>query len=477
MRKSLTLRLTLYFGVASTLVLVAIGYLIGATVERHFADLDRADLESRKELVRRVLAKARTAAELADAAPALEDALAGQMDIFVQVAGSDGRPIYVTPDAAFPARWPGVGGTAEDELAAWAQRGHEYRGLRTILTTEAAGRVTLTLGMNIDYHSQFMHAFYRTLWAAIAAGIVLTAVLGWLAARRGIAPVRDMARVARNITATRLDDRLAVGSLPVELVDLADAFNAMLARLEDSFRRLSEFSSDLAHELRTPIGNLMTQTQVALARSRSADEYRDVLYSNVEEFDRLARMIADMLFLAKADNGLIVPRSETVDLASEVRDLFDYYDAFVEERGVKLAVDGEGSISGERLMIRRAIGNLVSNAVNHSPPGGQVDVRIGAAADGSVRLSVENRGETIPAEHLPRLFDRFYRVDPARQRLSEGAGLGLAITKSIVAAHHGTVRAYSKDGVTRVEMVFPKGNGAFLAADATPSRVNAPTQG
>ena len=150
-----------------------------------------------------------------------------------------------------------------------------------------------------------------------------------------------MTRVAQRITASRLHDRLPMASLPTELVDLATAFNGMLARLEDSFRRLSEFSSDLAHELRTPIGSLMTQTQVALSRTRSAEEYREVLYSNSEEYDRLARMIADMLFLAKADNGLIVPRSETVDLAVEVRELFEFYDALAEDRAVRLALAGE----------------------------------------------------------------------------------------------------------------------------------------
>jgi two-component system heavy metal sensor histidine kinase CusS len=264
-----------------------------------------------------------------------------------------------------------------------------------------------------------------------------------------------MARVAHNITASRLDDRLSVDTLPVELVDLADAFNAMLGRLEDSFRRLSEFSSDLAHELRTPISNLLTHTQVALQRSRSTEEYREVLYSNIEEFERLARTISDMLFLAKADNGLIVPRTEVVDLANEVRDLFDYYDALVDERGVRLGLTGEGTVPGERLMIRRAISNLLSNAVNHTPRGGTISVRIDREDTGGVRVAVENNGETIPSEHLPRLFDRFYRVDPARQRLGEGAGLGLAITKSIVAAHRGFVRAFSADGITRVEMIFP----------------------
>jgi len=461
MRHSLTLRLTLFFAVVSTAVLIAVGYLVGTAVERHFVELDRADLEAKSELVRHLFAKIRSPAELGEVAPRLEAVLIGQMDVFVRVAGSDGKVVYLTSGANFPAYW--LSGSAReaqtpDEIATWAEDGHLYRGIRTVAPTEmAGGPATLALGINIDHHREFMHAFYRMLWAAIALGIVLTALLGWLAARRGLAPVTNMARVARNITASRLDDRLPVEALPVELVDLAEAFNAMLSRLQDSFRRLTDFSSDLAHELRTPISNLMTHTEVALSRARTADEYRDVLYSNVEEFDRLARMIADMLFLAKAGNGLIVPRSEAVDLASEVRDLFEYYDALVGERGVHLAMSGEGSVRGERLMIRRAISNLLSNAVNHTSRGESIHVRIDRVDGDSVRLTVENRGATIPAEHLPRLFDRFYRVDPARQRLSEGAGLGLAITKSIVAAHRGIVQAFSASGVTRIEIVFPAG--------------------
>jgi two-component system heavy metal sensor histidine kinase CusS len=228
-----------------------------------------------------------------------------------------------------------------------------------------------------------------------------------------------------------------------------------LSRLEDSFRRLSEFSSDLAHELRTPIANMMTQTQVALSRARPADEYREVLYSISEEFDRLARMISDMLFLAKADNGQIVPRSAAVDLANEVRELFEFYDALAEDRGVGMALIGEGTVGGERLMIRRAISNLLSNAINHTPRGGRINVRIEEADGGKVRLAVENTGDGIAAEHLPRLFDRFYRIDPSRHRSTEGAGLGLAITKSIARAHRGTVNAYSADGLTRIEILFP----------------------
>lgn len=348
------------------------------------------------------------------------------------------------------------------ELVSWEHDGQIYHGFATSVPTNAAAlpRAVVAVALSFAAHREFMAEFYEILWLAIAAGILSTGLLGWIAAGRGLAPVREMTQVAQSITASRLHDRLPTAALPMELVELAAAFNAMLARLEDSFGRLSEFSSDLAHELRTPIGSLMTQTHVALSRPRSADEYREVLYSNSDEYERLARMIADMLFLAKSDNGLIVPRSERVDLANEVRELIEFYDALAEDHGVRLALAGNGAVTGERLMLRRAISNLLSNAINHTPRGGCVNVRIERAEGGAVRLSVENPGEGIAAEHLPRVFDRFYRVDPSRQRSTDGAGLGLAITKSIVAAHNGTVRAISMGGLTRFEILFPPPSSA-----------------
>ena len=157
---------------------------------------------------------------------------------------------------------------------------------------------------------------------------------------------------------------------------MALAFNDMLSRLEGSFRRLVEFSSDLAHELRTPINNLMTQTQVVLSRPRSADNYRETLYSNLEEYERLARTISDMLFLAKADHGMLVPRWESVDLAVQVRQLFEFYEALADSQGIGLTLSGEGLALGDPLMLRRALGNLLSNAIRHTPRGGTIEMRI-----------------------------------------------------------------------------------------------------
>jgi two-component system heavy metal sensor histidine kinase CusS len=222
----------------------------------------------------------------------------------------------------------------------------------------------------------------------------------------------------------------------------------------------------------------MTQTQVALSQTRSADQYREVLYSNLEEYERLARMIADMLFLAKADNRLIVPSSESVDLAAEVRDLFGYYEAFAEDQGVSLTLRGAAPVRGDRLMIRRALSNLLSNAIRHTPRGESVNVAIEQHQSGEIQLTVENPGEDIAPEHLPRLFDRFYRADPARHKArGDGAGLGLAITRSIIAAHAGTIQAFSANGLTRFEATFPAACSHIDAAHPHDEPARAAEQG
>jgi two-component system heavy metal sensor histidine kinase CusS len=459
--KSITFRLTLFFSTASTAVLLVVGTLIGGLVERHFEEQDLTELNGKLELVRHALAKVRSESDLAEVPQNLSDALVGHPALSVAVIGPDHRLLFTSPDAIFAADLlesePLKDTSKRANLITWEKDGQAYRGFTAKAVTGVAGYppATVALAINIEHHRMFMAAFRNNLWLAITAGIVLTALLGWIAARRGLAPVREMADIAKGVSASHLGDRLPQETVPTELIDLAMAFNEMLARLENSFQRLSDFSSDLAHELRTPISNLMTQTQVAISKERPANEYREILYSNLEEYERLARMIADMLFLAKADNGLIVPNSEKVDLGTEVRNLFGFYEAFAEEQGVSLTLTGGSAVQGDRLMLRRALSNLLSNAIRHTPKGGGISVLIDQPFPGKTRLTVENSGMTIPSEHLPRLFDRFYRVDPSRQKASDGAGLGLAITKSIVEAHKGAIRAFSSHGSTRFEITFP----------------------
>lgn len=459
-RRSITAQLTLLFAAASTVVLLLLGWLIGTSVERHFEEQDMELLTGKLELTAHALEKIHARSEL-DALPRqLGDALIGHHGLEVVVMAPDGQTLFATPGADFP----------RTLLASLRQNGPArpqdwqtkdslpLRGISAAVRTGIPDMAPaiVAVATNIAHHEHFMGSFRTKLWSVVALAAALTGFLGWAAVRRGLAPLRALRQEAEGITARRLDRRLRVDSIPVELAELAETLNNMLIRLEDSFRRLSDFSSDLAHELRTPVSNLLTQTQVTLTRARTADEYRDILASNAEEFERLSRMIGDMLFLAKADNDLIVPHREAIRLADEVRGLFEFYEALAEEKGIALSASGSAIVSGDRLMLRRAINNLISNAVRHAPAGGGIAVRIDGAGSGTVTLSVENRGETIPAEHLPRLFDRFYRVDASRHRFSDGAGLGLAITRSILRAHGGDVVADSQAGKTRFDLIIPE---------------------
>jgi len=260
----------------------------------------------------------------------------------------------------------------------------------------------------------------------------------------------------RRVSANERAREIPPESVPRELSDLALSFNEMLRRMDDSFQRLENFNADIAHELRTPITNLMTQSQVALSRARTIDEYREILYSNVEEYDRMAQMVGDMLFLAQTDNGGSKRESIAIDLAAEINALFDYYEAWADERDVSLRLAGTVTVVGDRLLFQQALGNLLSNAIRHSPSGGTVLIELGRADDGAATIAVENPGTPIPAEDLSKIFDRFYRVDPSRQRGGEGAGLGLAIVKSIIDLHEGTIEASSDDRGTRFHIKIPE---------------------
>lgn len=470
-RASITLHLTLLFAVASAAVLIGVGVLVSQRVEVHFEQQDLTELTGKLELVRHRLARVHAPDELNDVAASLADALVGHHDLAVRVIAPDGRELFASGHADLPAALIARAAVeAPIKPLVWRHADRSYRGIAAVAATGIPGQppVTVALALDIDHHLVFMSAFHDSLALAIAGGIALTALLGWAAARRGLAPMRAMARVTQDISASRLGERLPLAAVPVELVELASALNGMLARLEASFQRLSDFSSDLAHELRTPISNLRTQTEVAVSKVRSAEEYREVLYSNLEEYERLARMITDMLFLAQADHGLMVPRHEHVDLAAEVRALFAFYDAYTEERGVGLALSGTGGIEGDPLMMRRALGNLLSNAIRHTARGGTIRVRIATGLSGETGISVENPGQAIPSEHLQRVFERFHRVDPSRQKTSDGVGLGLAITKSIVQAHGATIGAACVDGRTRFEIRFPAFASGGLGGQSEP---------
>lgn len=465
--RPLTVRLALLYAASSLLILLAVAFYMIHVVDEHFVEQDLTEMRGKLELASRLVAKARLAGT--DRRPLLrqlDDALVGHHHLALALYEGD-QKVYAHGTAEFPPALLARAATRpmEAPLVSWRRADDHFRGLSLRLAAEG-GPVGDLLAVAVDtrHHREFLENFKLTLGVVLALATALAVMLGWAVARVGLAPLRQMAQLAREITADRLNTRLPADRVPPELDDLASSFNAMLDRLRDSIERLSAFATDLAHEMRTPVSNLMMQTQVMLTQARTPDEYREVLASNLEEYERLARTVGDMLFLAKADNGLIVPTREDVDLANEIADLFDYYEALAEDSGVRLACSGAAVVSGDRLMLRRAMSNLLSNAIRYSPRGGEVRVTLTESA-GKAGVSVENPCQEMPAGNLDRLFDRFYRADPARRETGDGAGLGLAITRSIARAHGGDIAVSASTAGIRFEMALPR----FTTATRAPA--------
>ena len=232
----------------------------------------------------------------------------------------------------------------------------------------------------------------------------------------------------------------------------------MLDRLHRSFQRLSQFSADMAHDLRTPINNLMVQTQVALSQPRAVDEYQTLLASNVEEYERLARMVENMLFLARADHADFVLHKQRLDACNELQRIADYFEGVAEDAQVQLTIDARGTVDADPILFRRAVNNLVANAIRYTPEGGVIRLATKQVQDG-IAITVTNPGIGIQSEHIPLLFERFYRVDDARSDSASSTGLGLAIVQSIMMLHGGRAEVESvADAMTMFRLVFPSAN-------------------
>lgn len=314
----------------------------------------------------------------------------------------------------------------------------------------------LQLGVNTHEVADRSSQFRLSLLAFLASGTAFAFACAHFIVKLALRPLDDISRTARNITRRRLDTRIDENSLPVELVSLAHSFNSMLERLEDSFSRLSHYSANLAHELRTPINTLMIESDIALSKDRSPEEYRRVITSGLEEYGRLSWTIDRLLFLARAELESGELDRQRVDLGEAVEDVLDYFSDAAEENGVTLKCDGTGVLMLDQTLFRRAVSNLVSNAIAHTPQGGLVLVSVLQSEKGEARITVTDNGCGIEQVHLPRIFDRFYRVASNGARKTDGTGLGLAIVKTIMQMHGGTVSIESCPGQgTTVTLDFP----------------------
>lgn len=308
----------------------------------------------------------------------------------------------------------------------------------------------LPLAIAAAQRDAFIARAWRVMFWTLAAGAAATGVLAWCITQRILASVRRLGDTANRIGAQALHERLPADAVPAELAPAAQAFNAMLDRLQDAFSRLSGFSSDLAHDLRAPIHRLLTATQVTLSQPRSADDYRAVLESAVADYERIGRLIENILFLARADHAQTRLHAEWQDLHGRLAAMVEFFGLLAEERGLQLALDVQGGLRAwaDEVLLARAVGNLLTNALRHARPGSVVTLSAHAPAPGTARISVANEGEPIGPAHQAAIFQRRYRVEnPATET---GSGLGLAIVKSVMDLHGGRVGVRSAPGLPTV---------------------------
>lgn len=468
---SLATRLTFFISLATILAFAAFTGIMLHSVEKHFAEQDINDLKQVSATLNTLLTAPDTpeTEKIAN----IHSALAGYRNISVLLRSRDNPELYRSPNgpdlspilatAHFAQelksermfRWEGSGMRHMEGHSSGEMQPTSYRVIASTLRTNDQA-YTLLIALSIDFHLHYLDELKRNLMMSAAVISLLIIVIVLIAVRKGHQPLRNVSMKIKNITSENLDVRLEPARVPIELEQLVVSFNQMIGKIEDVFRRQANFSADIAHEMRTPITNLVTQTEIALSKPRTVKELEDVLYSSLEEYNRMAKMVSDMLFLAQADENLLIPESIPLDLQTETMKVFEFFEAWAEEREVRLTFVGEPAlVAGDPLMIRRVINNLLSNAIRYTPRGMSVTVQV-TTQGSQVVYCVENPGTPIAPEHLPRLFDRFYRVDPSRQRKGENSGIGLAIVKSIVRAHHGKIHVTSDSVATRFIIELPK---------------------
>ena len=458
---SITFRLTLLYMLSAAGILTVCCVLVYWTLARNVDHLAGQFLEDEVQDIRAALHELPDNPRSLDAEIRMEGAYP---NYYARIMDGQGREFEVTPhmgNVVPSSQFPHPAGATESStqfIKIQASDGRWY------LLTSAWGLVgragdtqmVIQVALDVSREERLVRSFGGRLAKIILLGLGLSAAAGVVAAGMGMRPLTQITAAAQRIGPTQLHERIGSTHWPQELTALAEAFDGMLERLEDSFARLSQFSADMAHELRTPINNLMGEAEVSLSKPRTTEEYQRVLASSLEECGRLSRLIDSMLFLARAENAETELKRSALDVRREMEAVREYYDVVAEEQGVEVACAGEGKLNADPLLFRQALGNLVSNALHYTPRGGKVLISVAPPSDGWMDVAVTDTGTGIDPEHLPRIFDRFDRADRSRSQHPQGLGLGLAIVKSILALHGGTVAIKSAPGTgTTVILKFP----------------------
>ncbi len=462
--QSITARLVLYYSVCTGVVLLtAIAVLYWAVVAS-IANDDRHFLAEKLHVLRTMLQERPDDQSLLNEEVDWETRVLAHARYFVQIEDRGGRVLAQTPGldrsgiplGDFPAPIP-LGSTTPALTWARTPSGRRYllAAAQARLGSATTPQRIVRIALDVSHEDRILTDFRHIALLVLLAGVLVSALLGLLIARRGLRPIATMVETLRGTTAARLDQRIEPTAWPRELSSLALSLNGMLARLSEAFARISGYAADLAHELRSPLNNLRGEAEVALARRRSASEYRDVLESSLEETQRLAQLVDSLLFLAHAENPQAQLRRSEFAVRPEVDSLLEFYELSAEEAGIGVSCEGTAILHADRELVRRAVGNLLSNAIRHTAAGGVIRVTIAQARDGATGITVSDNGSGMDMIVQSQAFDRFYRGREARGR-GVGSGLGLAIVQSIMTLHGGRVDLASEPGQgTRVSLWFP----------------------
>lgn len=447
--RKLSLRLALMFALISVVLLGAVGFYLYHSLQREIAWRDDQALLGRLQHMQALIGDSKSVDSLR-ARPQLYENMLGNRDNMLWIVDSNGQSLIEINPLAVPlpslpkSSAPRLADSPDDPALrfAWVDISSPER------------RLTLIAGKYLGEREQMLSAYRWEVLTAVTIGALLAFLLGWGVSQRGLKPVRQLATRAATIDVQHLHVRLEAFNDLSELSALSHALNQMLSRLEQGFAQLSRFSEDLAHEMRTPLSNLMGQTQQTLGRTRSIEEYQNLLVSNQEEYERLARMIDSMLFLARTEQPKSSISRERIDLQELAGQLCEYFEGMGEERGIELINQASGTLYADAQLLRRALANLIANALRYAAPDTPVTISTMSAGNG-LEISVHNQGDAIAGEHLPHLFERFYRCDPSRNQPDDSGGLGLAIVRSIMQAHSGKVGVTSSNLGTAFLLTFP----------------------
>jgi two-component system, OmpR family, heavy metal sensor histidine kinase CusS len=459
--RSLTTRTTLLLGLIACGVTGALGAYFFLTAKNAITEHLDTQIIGRVEHFRRLVGNVQTIADLRDRPLLFEAMLGAESDVLLLRRPGESPFIDVNPNGlSVPAALVAVAADRTvaigDILSLPTATGVP---MHWVSALARAGRddemVEVVAGHPLTNEMKMIHANRDRVLLGASFAMLASTLLAYFVLRHGLRSLRHVAAQAALISPINLTARLPDRHAPREVLDMVVAFNAMLDRIAVGYSRLSQFSADLAHEIRTPVGALIGQTQVALNRVRSDVEYQHLLESNLEELNRLHHIAENILFLSRADHdGLSIER-EPLKLSEELQKIAEYFEGPADENGLRFEVRASGVALVNADLCRRAVNNLVINAVRYGKPGTTVRL-IGAQDEGVSTIAVENEGASVPPEQLDRLFDRFYRGDAARSRYTESNGLGLSIVKAIMTLHGGEARVCCPSSESiRFDLRFP----------------------